>query len=96
MWLSSTFGFLPAVCLSTQFRQEADNFVTLKPAITPRGNAVCPYSTVVAPASQGVGMNVEEPGHFPDRQHLTQMFIIPRVLSHLLFSWPVLTVAYFS
>jgi hypothetical protein len=68
----------------TGIGKEVDNFLTLESAVTPGGNAVCPYSAIITPAPQGVGMNVEEPGHFPDRQHLTQMFTISHIFSPLL------------
>jgi hypothetical protein len=82
----SALGFLPVITLAVRFCQEADNFLTLESAVTPRGNAVCPYSAIITPAPQRVGMNVEYQGHFPDRKHLTQMFTICHIFSPLLYN----------
>ena len=72
--------------MAVKFRQEADYFLALESAVTPRGNAVCSYSSVVTPAPQGVGMNMEESGHFPDREHVTHVFTISHIFSYLLFN----------
>jgi hypothetical protein len=79
-------GFFPVVGLAAMFRQEVSDFLAPKSAVTPRGNAVCPYSSVVTPAPQGVRMDMKEPGYFPDRQHVTYMFIICHIFPYILFN----------
>ena len=78
--------FLGVVGLAVRFCQETENFLTLESAVTPRVNGVCPYSAIITPAPQGVGMDMEKPGYFPDRQHVTYMLAISHIFSHLLLN----------
>ena len=59
--------------MAVKFRQEAVDFLAFKSAVATGRNAVCSYSSVVTPAPKGVRMDMEELGHFPDRQHVTHM-----------------------
>jgi hypothetical protein len=74
------------VGLAVKFRQEADYVLALESAVTPRGNAVCSYCSFVAPTPQGVGMDMEELGYFPYRQHVSRMFGICHIFPYLLFN----------
>lgn len=52
-------GFFPAGGLAVRFRQKADDFVAPESAITPRGDTICPDCSVVAPAPQGIRMDMK-------------------------------------
>jgi hypothetical protein len=78
-------GFPVAVIVPAKFIQETNDFFALISAITPGRNAVCTYSSVVTPAPQGVGMDVKDPRHFPDGQHVTYVLGICHILSVFLF-----------
>ena len=69
----------------TEFRKKASDFLASESAITPGGYAVCLYSSTAAPPPQSVGMDMEESGHFPDRQQFLHMFPISHIFSDLLF-----------
>ena len=84
--IMAALGFLPVVCLGVKFSQEAGDFLALKSAVATGGNAVCLYSSVVTPSPQGVRMDMEEPGYFPDREHVTYVFTISHIFSRLLFN----------
>jgi hypothetical protein len=72
-----------AVLDGTEFRQEASDFLALESAITPTGYAICSYSSAAAPPPQGVGMDMEELGYFPDRHQFIYMFTISHIFSDL-------------
>jgi len=72
--------------MAVKFRQEADYFLSLESAVASGGNAVCLYSAIVTPAPKGVGMDMEELGHFCDREHVTHVFTISHIFSRLLFN----------
>jgi hypothetical protein len=80
------YNFFPGIGLAVEFRQETGYFLTLESAITPWVDAICPYPSHIIPASQGVGMNMEEPGYFLDRQHFTHIIAISHIFSHVLYN----------
>jgi hypothetical protein len=82
----AALSFLPVVGMTVQFSQEAGDFLALKSAVTPRVNAIWPDFSFVTPTPQGVRMDMQEPGYFPDRQHVTHMFTICHIFSRLLFN----------
>jgi hypothetical protein len=51
--------------MAVKFSQETDDFLTLESAVTPAVNTVSLYYSLVTPAPQGVGMDMEKPGYFP-------------------------------
>jgi len=61
--------------------KEASDFLALEPAVAPGGNAVCLYSSFVTPPPQGVRVDMEEPGYFPHRHHVTHVFAISRIFT---------------
>jgi hypothetical protein len=69
----------------TEFRKKASDFLALESAITPAGYAVRLYSSNAAPPPQGVGMDMEEMGDFPDCHQFIYMFTISHMFSDLLF-----------
>ena len=75
-----------AVLSLAELGKEASDFLALESAVTPRGNAVCPDSSVVATTPQGVRMDMEESGYFPHRHQVTHVFAISHILSDLLFN----------
>jgi hypothetical protein len=90
------FGFFPVVGVGVKVSEKLGDFLALKSAVTPRGNAVCPDSSVPTPAPKRVRMDMEESGYFPDRQHVSHMFAICHIFPYLLFDYPMLTVTYFN
>ena len=91
-----TLGCLVAVAVPVKLIQEPDDFLALVSPITPGGNTVCPDSSVVAPAPQGIGMDVKDPCYLPDRQHFTYVLSICHISPNILLGYPILTVAYRS
>ena len=69
----------------TEFGKKASHFLTPEPTVTPGSYAVCLYSSTAAPPPQSVGMDMEESGHFPDRQQSVHVFSISHIFSDLLF-----------
>jgi hypothetical protein len=69
----------------TDFRKEASDFFTHESAITTGSYTVCLNSSAAAPPPQGVGVDMEESGDFPDRQQFISMFSISHIFSDLLF-----------
>jgi len=63
--------------------QEASDVLALESAVTPQGDAVCVYSSVITPPPQGVGMDMEKPGYFPHRQHVIHLLFICHMFSYL-------------
>jgi hypothetical protein len=76
-------GAVPKV---VKLGKEASDFLALESAVTPGGDAVCLYSSIVTPPPQGVRMDMEELGDLPHRHHVVHMFIICHIFSHLLFN----------
>jgi hypothetical protein len=81
----SGLGFLAALAVLVDLIQEADDFLTAASTITPLRNAVCSDSSVVAPAPQGVRMDMEDPGYSANSQHVTHMLATAHIFVYLLF-----------
>ena len=52
-------------------------------SVPPERNAICPYYSLVTPASQCVGMDMKEPGYFTHRKHIAHLIIIHPIVLHL-------------
>lgn len=83
--LLSVPGFSPLVCRCVKLRQEVGDFLALESPVTPAIDAVCLYSSVVTPPPESIRMDMEEPGYFPDRQHVIHVVIVCHVFSRLFF-----------
>jgi len=66
--------------------KEASNVLSPKSSVTPGCNAVSSYYSFVAPAPQGIGMDMEEMSYFSYRQHVAHLIIIYHILHYLLFN----------
>ena len=85
--LSPHLANLPLITsVRVELGQEARNVSALKPSVTPGSNAVCPYSSFIAPAPQGIGMDMEEPGYFSYCEHRAHVVITCHILLHLIFN----------
>lgn len=80
----------------TEFGKKASDFLALEPTVTPGGYAVCLYPSTDAPPPQSVRMDMEEPGHFPDRKQFIHMFPISHIYSGLLFHLLILRLTHFN
>jgi hypothetical protein len=67
-----------------QLGKKVSNILASESSITAGGDAVCLYSSVATPPPQGVGMNMKEPGHLPDGQHLINLFAVSHIFFDLL------------
>lgn len=76
-------GFSVTMIPAIQVSQEAGDFFALESAVTPLRDAICPYLPVVTPAPQRVGMDMEEPGYLPQREHVAHPLFTSRIFSHL-------------
>ena len=85
----SVLDFSPLVYMGVKPRQEIGAFLALKSPVTPATNPICSYSSCITPPPQGVGMDMEQPGYLPHRQHIIHLTIIIHTIhisSHLFFS----------
>lgn len=70
----------------SELRKEASDFLALESSITPGGDAIRLYSSVATPPPQGVRMNMEESGYFPNCQHFIHMVAVSHIFSDLFFN----------
>jgi len=84
LWNWANFPLIASVCV--ELNQEASNVLSPKSSVAPGCNAVNSYYSFVAPAPQGIGMDMEEMSYFPYRQHVAYLIIIYHIFPRLLFN----------